>query len=64
MEITLEDVAQVIESWTKIPVKRITQEEAERLLNLENLLHERIVGQHKAVEKLSRTCLLYTSRCV
>lgn len=55
LEITLEDVAQVIESWTKIPVKRITQEEAERLLNLENLLHERIVGQHKAVEKLSRT---------
>jgi ATP-dependent Clp protease ATP-binding subunit ClpA len=55
IEITLEDIAGVIEAWTKIPVQKITEEEAEKLLKLEDKLHERIVGQNPAVEKLSRT---------
>ena len=54
-EITVEDIAGVIEAWTKIPVQKITEEEAQKLLNLENRLHQRIVAQNQAVEKLSRT---------
>lgn len=49
MEITLEDVAYVIESWTKIPVQRLTEIEAKKLLNLEQRLHNRVVGQSDAV---------------
>ncbi|NLM48692.1 MAG: ATP-dependent Clp protease ATP-binding subunit [Epulopiscium sp.] len=52
--ITTDDVAHVIEAWTKIPVQKITHLEAEKLLDLENRLHKRIVGQHKAVESISR----------
>ena len=52
--ITTEDIAYVIEEWTKIPVSKITQEETERLLNLENRLHERIIGQSDAVSAVSR----------
>lgn len=55
VEITVEDIAFVIESWTKIPVRKITEEEAEKLLNLEDRLHRRIIGQQKAIESLSRT---------
>ncbi|SHK03876.1 ATP-dependent Clp protease ATP-binding subunit [Paramaledivibacter caminithermalis] len=55
VQITVEDIAFVIESWTKIPVQKITEEEAEKLLNLEKRLHRRIVGQHKAIESLART---------
>ncbi len=54
VQITVEDIAFVIESWTKIPVQKITEEEAEKLLSLEDRLHRRIVGQHKAVESLAR----------
>lgn len=52
--ITVEDVAAVIEGWTKIPVQSLTEEEAEKLLNLEDRLHKRVVGQHEAIEALSR----------
>lgn len=55
VEITVEDIAFVIESWTKIPVRKITEEEAEKLLNLEARLHRRIVGQERAIKSLSRT---------
>ncbi|MCH5185883.1 MAG: ATP-dependent Clp protease ATP-binding subunit, partial [Oscillospiraceae bacterium] len=48
-EITKDDVAAVIESWTKIPVHRLTEDEAAKLLDLENRIHKRIVGQDKAV---------------
>lgn len=54
MDMTVEDIAQVIESWTKIPVSRITEEEARKLMALEERLHNRVVGQHKAIESLSR----------
>ena len=53
--IGVEDIAGVIEVWTKIPVQKITEEEANKLLNLEEKLHQRIVAQYQAVEKLSRT---------
>ena len=53
-ELTVEDVAKVIESWTKIPVKKITEEETQKLLNLESNLHKRIIGQNEAVEAVSR----------
>jgi ATP-dependent Clp protease ATP-binding subunit ClpA len=55
VELTLEDIAFVIEAWTKIPVQRITEEEAEKLLNLEERLHKRVIGQHEAVLNLART---------
>ena len=52
--LTVQDIAQVIESWTKIPVNKITEAETQKLLNLENNLHKRIIGQNEAVEAVSR----------
>ena len=54
VELTTDDIAYVVEEWTKIPVKKITQAETDRLLNLENRLHERIIGQNDAVSAVSR----------
>ncbi len=53
--LTVEDIAEVIELQTKIPVKKITEEETARLLNLEENLHKRIIGQDDAVNAVSRT---------
>ena len=53
-ELTVEDIAEVIESWTKIPVKKITEEETAKLLNLESNLHKRVIGQEEAIESVSR----------
>ncbi len=53
-ELTVQDIANVIESWTKIPVNKITEEETKKLLNLEANLHKRIIGQNEAVEAVSR----------
>lgn len=55
IEITVEDIAHVIEAWTNIPVQKITEEEAQKLLHLEDKLHERIIGQDQAVKKLSQS---------
>ena len=52
--LTLEDIANVIESWTKIPVKKITEAETQKLLNLETNLHKRVIGQEEAVNAVSR----------
>ena len=52
--LTIQDIAEVIESWTKIPVKKITEEETLKLLNLETNLHKRVIGQEEAVEAVSR----------
>ncbi len=49
-----EDVAKVVSDTTKIPVAKLTQSQAERLLNLENILHERVVGQEQAVTCVSQ----------
>lgn len=53
-EITFDDIAAVIEGWTKIPVHRLTESEAEKLLNLESRIHERVIGQNDAVDAVSR----------
>lgn len=53
-EVTLTDVANVVEMWTGIPVKNITETEAEKLLHLEERLHERVIGQDKAISALAR----------
>lgn len=54
IELSTEDIATIIESWTKIPVKKITEEEAYKLLNLERKLHKKIVGQENAINEISK----------
>lgn len=53
-EITTEDIASVVSAWSGIPVNQLTQEESQRLLNMEKIMHERIVGQNKAVSSVAR----------
>ena len=53
-QLTIEDIANVIESWTKIPVQKITEAETQKLLNLETNLHKRIIGQDEAVSAVAR----------
>ena len=53
-EITTEDIASVVSAWSGIPVNQLTQEESERLLNMEQIMHERLVGQDKAVSSVAR----------
>ena len=52
--LTITEIANVIENWTKIPVNKITEEETKKLLNLEENLHHSIIGQEEAVEAVSR----------
>ena len=52
--LTVQDIATVIENWTKIPVKKITEAETQKLLNLEDNLHKRIIGQDEAVSSVAR----------
>ncbi|SHJ06394.1 ATP-dependent Clp protease ATP-binding subunit ClpA [Dethiosulfatibacter aminovorans DSM 17477] len=54
VQLTAEDIAYVIEAWTKIPVHRISEGEAEKLLNLEKRLHRRVIGQDKAVTSVAK----------
>lgn len=49
-----QDIADVVASWTGIPVKQVAQEESERLLHLEEILHRRVVAQDEAIEALSK----------
>jgi ATP-dependent Clp protease ATP-binding subunit ClpC len=52
--VTEEEIAEVVASWTGIPVKKLAQEEAERLVNMEDILHKRVVGQDEAVKAVAR----------
>ena len=52
--VTDEDIAQVVSMWTGIPVVRISQEEKERLLHMEEALHKRVIGQQEAIETVSK----------
>jgi len=52
-EVTNEDIAEVVAKWTGIPVMKMLQSEREKLLKLENVLHERVVGQQEAIEAVS-----------
>ncbi len=54
VEITIEDIAYVVEAWTKIPVQRLTEAETDKLLSLEERLHKRVIGQNEAVSSLSK----------
>ena len=54
VSLTTQDIANVIERWTKIPVKKITEEETQKLLNLEQNLHKRVIGQDEAVKSVSK----------
>lgn len=53
-QLTIQDIANVIENWTKIPVNKITEKETQKLLNLETNLHKRIIGQDEAVNSVAR----------
>ena len=53
-EVTEHDIAEIVSSWTGVPVVQLTEEEGNRLLNMENILHERLVGQNEAVTAVSR----------
>ncbi len=48
------EIAEVVSSWTKVPVKKLTEKESERLLRLESVLHRRVIGQKAAVSAVSR----------
>ena len=52
--VTAEDIAAVVSGWTGIPVTRMTEDEGERLLHMEDTLHERVVGQDEAVRAVAR----------
>ncbi|MBE3599069.1 MAG: ATP-dependent Clp protease ATP-binding subunit [Limnochordaceae bacterium] len=52
--VTDEDIAQVVSAWTGIPVSKLQQEETERLLHLEEVLHQRVVAQDEAIDAVSR----------
>ena len=54
MNLTEDDIAEVIASWTGIPVNKITQDENEKLKHLEETLHKRVIGQNEAVEAVSK----------
>lgn len=53
-EVTESTIAEIVSSWTGVPVLQLTEEESERLLRLEDELHNRIVGQHEAVTAVSK----------
>ena len=53
-QIGYEEIADIIAKWTGIPVKKLQDDEAERLLDMENIIHNRVIGQHQAVEAVSK----------
>ncbi len=52
--VTEDEIADIVASWTGIPVKRLAEEESERLMKMENVLHERVVGQDEAVKAVAK----------
>ncbi len=53
-EVTAQDIAKIVSEWTGVPVVQLTKEESERLLNMENVLHERVIGQSEAVTAIAK----------
>ncbi|WP_099156820.1 ATP-dependent protease ATP-binding subunit ClpC [Virgibacillus ndiopensis] len=53
-EVTIEDIANVVSTWTGVPVSKLTKDETERLLNMEEVLHSRVIGQGEAVKAVSK----------
>ena len=54
MQVTKENIAQIVSSWTKIPVQKLAQKESKRLASLEKELHKRVIGQEEAVEAVAK----------
>ena len=54
MQVTEENIAQILSSWTKIPVQKLAQKESKRLASLEKELHKRVIGQEEAVEAVAK----------
>jgi len=52
--VTEEDIAQIVASWTGVPVNKLTESESEKLLHMEDTLHQRLIGQEEAVKAVSR----------
>ena len=52
--VTEEDIAEIVAAWTSVPVSKLTKDESEKLLQIEDTLHSRIIGQHEAVAAVSR----------
>ncbi|MCF2541597.1 ATP-dependent Clp protease ATP-binding subunit [Lachnospiraceae bacterium BSM-380-WT-5A] len=55
MQVTEENIAQIVSSWTKIPVQKLAQKESKRLASLEKELHKRVIGQEEAVEAVAKS---------
>ncbi|MDC3417767.1 ATP-dependent protease ATP-binding subunit ClpC [Aquibacillus salsiterrae] len=53
-EVTVEDIASVVSTWTGVPVSSLTKDESERLLHMEDVLHDRLIGQEEAVKAVSK----------
>ena len=53
-EVTEEDIATIVSDWTHVPVRKLTEDEASKLLNLEEILHRRVVGQEEAVQSVAK----------
>lgn len=53
-EVTVEDIAAVVSIWTGVPVSKLTKDESDRLLNMEGILHNRVIGQEEAVKAISK----------
>lgn len=54
LSINDEDIADIVSKWTGIPITKLTESESERLMNLESVLHERVIGQEEAIKSISR----------
>lgn len=53
-QVTVEDIASIVSIWTGVPVSKLTKDETDRLLNLEEVLHDRVIGQEEAVKAISK----------
>ncbi len=53
-EVTAEDIAEIVSNWTGVPVRQLTEQESDRLLRMEEILHRRVIGQQEAVEAVSK----------
>src|SRR2546425_267696 len=53
-EVTDEDIAEVVSMWTGIPVKKLAEEETQKLLRMEEVLHEKVIGQNEAIKTVAR----------
>ncbi len=52
--VTEDDIAQIVSSWTGIPVQRLAEEESQRLLRMEEILHQRVIGQDEAIKAVAK----------